>query len=242
MEWGTQHWKMKEPNPVPQVPKWLCMVELMQLMPPLRGELPLPSPGIHMMDICVQCSAIWSWLSMLLQYWQDHITTPLYGGRVRKASKLADTLMRDINPLMPHWVRFGWDYVTNHVTTWLDVHEKFVEEHFQEWEAQKMCPYELGALEHSTEDAYCRHLAKRQAESNATDSHKEAKKLPPECQVAQNLQKQQATPARDDVCLAGTENSFLYQDWQLRKSTKPSKEDKVCSYKVPKDEKEEKLM
>ena len=53
MERGTQHWKMKEPNPVLPVPKWFCMVELMQSTMPLRGELPLPSPGIHMTDIRV---------------------------------------------------------------------------------------------------------------------------------------------------------------------------------------------
>ena len=88
VEWGIQHWKIKEPNPVPPVPKWLCTVELMQSMTPLRGELPLPSPGIHMTDICVQSPAIWSWMAILLQCWQDHITAPLYGGRVRKPARL----------------------------------------------------------------------------------------------------------------------------------------------------------
>ena len=53
IEWGTQHWKMKEPNPVPPVPKWLCTIEAMQMTTPLRGELPLSSPGMHMTDICV---------------------------------------------------------------------------------------------------------------------------------------------------------------------------------------------
>ena len=132
IEWGTQHWKMKEPNPVLPVPKWLWTIETMQTMTPLRGELPLPSPSMHMMDIHVWSPAIWSWMAMLLQYWQDHFSAALYGRRVRKASQLADILMRDINPWMSTCVRFGWDYVANNASTWLDVHEQFVEEHFQE--------------------------------------------------------------------------------------------------------------
>ena len=100
----------------------------------------------------------------------------------------------------------------------------------------------MGTLEHATEDAYCRRLDKRQAESNATNSHKEeAKKLPQECQAAWNLQKQQATPAREDLCPASTESSFLYPHWQVRESTKLPKADKACPYKAPKDEKEERI-
>ena len=230
---------MKEPHPVPPVPKWLCMTELMQTTTPLRRELPLPSPSVHMMDICVQSPAIWSWMATLLQYWQDHISAPLYGRRVRKASKLADTLMRDINPWMPHKVRFGWDYVIDNAATLLDICEQFVEEHFQEWEAQKRHAYELGTLEHTTEFTYHKRLTKRQAESDAADScEEEAKKLPQECQAVQELRKQQAMRARDDVCPAGTESSFLYPHWELRKSTKLPKVDKLHPYKVPKDERE----
>ena len=158
-------------------------------------------------------------MAVLLQYWQDHISVPLYGSSVRKASKLADTLMRDINPWKSHKVKFGWDYITNHATTWLDVCEQFVKEHFQEWEVQKTCPYELGPLENSTEFAYQRLLAQRQAESDATDSCKEeAKKLPLEHQVAWDMRRWQATPAKENVCLAGTESS-LYTNWHLRQNT-----------------------
>ena len=134
IEWGTQHWKMEEPFPVPPVPKWLCTPQLMQSMMPLRGELPLPLPGVHMTDILVRSPAVWSWMAMLLQYWQDHISTPLYSSWVREASELARVLIRDINPWLPHKVRFSWDYVTNHATLWLDIWDQFVKEHFQEWE------------------------------------------------------------------------------------------------------------
>ena len=38
IEWGTQHWKLQEPFPVPLVPRWLCMPEFMQTMMPIRGN------------------------------------------------------------------------------------------------------------------------------------------------------------------------------------------------------------
>ena len=131
IEWGMQHWKMEEPFPGPPITKWLCMPELTQTTTPLRGELLLPSPAIHLRDI----HALWSWMAMLLQYWQDHISMPLYGGRVRKVSELNKILMRDINPWLPHHSKFSWDYIADHCTLWLDVWEQFIEEHFREWEA-----------------------------------------------------------------------------------------------------------
>ena len=45
IEWGTQHWKLQESFPVPLVLRWLHMLELIQTMMPLRGELPLIPPG-----------------------------------------------------------------------------------------------------------------------------------------------------------------------------------------------------
>ena len=80
IEWGTQHWKLQEPFPVPLVPRWLRMPEFMQTTTPLRGELPLIPTGTHFEDIHVHCLAVWSWMAVLLQYWQDHMTRHLYGG------------------------------------------------------------------------------------------------------------------------------------------------------------------
>ena len=38
VEWGTQHWKLEEPFPVPLVPKWLRTLEFTQTtMPNKRG-------------------------------------------------------------------------------------------------------------------------------------------------------------------------------------------------------------
>ena len=108
VEWGTQHWKLQEPFPVPLVPKWLSTPEFMQTMMPLRKELLLMPTGGHFEDIRVRCPAIWSWMAVLLQYWQDHMTRHLYGGRFHQISDLAATLIRDINPWLPHKSRYGW--------------------------------------------------------------------------------------------------------------------------------------
>ena len=80
IEWGTQHWKLQETFPVPVIPRWLQMPEFTQTMTPLRGELPLMPTGGHFEDICVRCPAMWSWMAVLLQYWQDHMTPHLYRG------------------------------------------------------------------------------------------------------------------------------------------------------------------
>ena len=80
IEWGTQHWKLQETFPVPVIPRWLRTPEFTQTTTPLRGELPLMPMGGHFKDIHVRCPAMWSWMTILLQYWQDHMTPHLYGG------------------------------------------------------------------------------------------------------------------------------------------------------------------
>ena len=102
VEWGTQHWKLQESFPVPVVPKWLCMLEFVQTTMPVWGELPLVPLCTHYEDIRVRCPAMWAWMAVLLQFWQDHMTRHLYGGRFRQVSNLANTLIWDINMWMPH--------------------------------------------------------------------------------------------------------------------------------------------
>ena len=108
-EWGTQHWKLQESFPVPPVPRWLRTPELIQTTMPLRGELPLIPPGAHLEDIHIRSPALWAWMAVLLQYWQDHMTRHLYGGRFWQASELAGTCIRNINPWLPHRACFGWN-------------------------------------------------------------------------------------------------------------------------------------
>ena len=79
VEWGTQHWKLQETFPVPVFPRWLRTPEFTQTTTLLRGELPLMPMGGHFEDIRMRCLAMWSWMAILLQCWQDHMTPHLYG-------------------------------------------------------------------------------------------------------------------------------------------------------------------
>ena len=90
---------------------------------------------------------VWAWMAVLLQFWQDHMTRHLYGGSFHQASKLANTLIRDINVWMPHSMRFGWNYVATHTSMWLDIRDQFAEEHLEELEAQKFRAATLNDLE-----------------------------------------------------------------------------------------------
>ena len=102
IEWGTQHWKLHGSFPVPLLPKWLHTLEYVQMTMSMQGELLLVPPGTHYKDIRVRCPAVWAWMAVLLQFWQDHMTRHLYGGHFRQVSELANTLIWDINVWMPH--------------------------------------------------------------------------------------------------------------------------------------------
>ena len=134
IEWGTQHWKLQETFLVPVIPKW---GEFTQTTTPLRGELPLMPTGGHFEDIRVCCPAMWSWMAVLLQYWQDHMTPHLYGGRFRCISDQAATVIQDINLWLPHQARFSWGYVAMNTTLWIDQQDHFSLEHLEEWAEQK---------------------------------------------------------------------------------------------------------
>ena len=103
IEWGTQHWSLQELFPVPVVPKWLLMIEYIQTTTPVHGKMLLVPAGTHYEDIRIRCPAVWSWMAVLLQFWQDHMTAHLYGGCFRPMSNLAHTIIRDINLWMPHY-------------------------------------------------------------------------------------------------------------------------------------------
>ena len=88
IEWGTQHWKLQESFLVPHMPRWLQMPELMQTTMPLRGELPLIPSGTHLEDIRIHSPALWAWMAILLQFWQDHMTGHLYGGHFWQSQRI----------------------------------------------------------------------------------------------------------------------------------------------------------
>ena len=148
IKWGTQHWKLQESFPVPYLPRWLRILELMQTTMPLRGELPLIPSGTHLEDIRIHSPATWVWIAVLLQYWQDHMSRQLYRGHFQQASDLAKTLIRDINPWLPHSVHFGWNYVAADTTLWLDMQDQFTDKHDAEWEGQKLLTRSLIGCRH----------------------------------------------------------------------------------------------
>ena len=181
IEWGTQHWKLQETFPVPVIPRWLRTPEFTQTTTPLRGELPLMPTGGHIEDIRVRCLAMWPWMAVLLQYWQDHMTPYLYGGRFCRISDLVATVIWDINPWLPHQVRFGWGYVAMNATLWIDLRDHFAMEHQEEWTEQKEQECTLNDLERDTEVVYRAHIIRRQEDKLITDSKEAAaKNLPPE--------------------------------------------------------------
>ena len=150
---------------MPPVPRWLRTPELIQTMMPLRGELPLIPSGAHLEDICIRTPALWAWIAVLLQYWQDHMSRQLYRGHFRQASDLENTLICDINPWLPHRVRFGWNYMATYTTLWLDMRDQFADEYHMEWKGQKLLMRSLNDLECNTEVVYREHLMKRENES-----------------------------------------------------------------------------
>ena len=235
VEWGTQPWKLQEPFPVPLVPKWLCTLEFMQTMTPLRGELPLMPTGSHFKDIRVRCPAIWSWMAVLLQYWQDHMTPHLYGGQFREISDLTTTLIQDINLWLPHKSRFGWDYVALNATLWIDRREQFGQEHLEEWEAQRAQTCTLNDLEHNTEVIYRARIMKRQEDKAIADSKEAAaKELPPERQAAHAERQVSVMPRREDVSLTST-GATLYPNWSVKQKSKPMGPDMARPYWTPRE-------
>ena len=208
--WGTQHWKLQETFPVPVIPRWLRMPEFTQTTTPLRGELPLMPTGGHFEDIRVHCPAMWSWMAILLQYWQDHMTPYLYGGRFRRISNLAATVIRNINPWLPHQERFGWGYVAMNATLWIDQQDHFAMEHQEEWAEQKEQECALNDLERDTEVVYRARIIRRQEDKLLTDSKEAAAKdLPPE-RWAACAERQAGTMPRKDGVSSTSMSTTLY--------------------------------
>ena len=127
---------------------------MIQTTMPLRGELPLIPLGTHLEDIHICSPALWAWMAVLLQYWQDHMTRHLFGGCFCQASDLASTLIHDINPWLPHRARFGGSVVAAQAMLWLDMQDQFAEDHLMEWEAQKSLTCHINDLKRDTEVIY----------------------------------------------------------------------------------------
>ena len=236
IEWGTQHWKLQEAFPVPVIPRWLRTPEFTQTTTPLRGELPLMPTGGHFEDIRVRCPAMWSWMTVLLQYWQDHMTPHLYGGRFRRISDLAATVIRDINPWLPHQARFGWGYVAMNATLWIDQRDHFSVEHLEEWAEQKEQECALNDLERDTEVVYRARIIRMQEDKILADSKEAAAKdLPPERRAARVERQAGATPRKDGMSSTSM-SATLYPDWVLSRAGKRTSPDTPQPYRMPRED------
>ena len=236
VEWGTQHLKLQETFPVPVIPRWLRTPEFTQTTTPLRGELPLMPTGGHFEDIPVRCLAMWSWMAVLLQYWQDHMTPHLYGGRFRCISDLVATIIRDINPWLPHQVRFGWGHVAMNATLWIDQRDHFAMEHLEEWAEQKEQECALNDLERDTEMVYRARIIRQQDNKLLTDSKEAAvKDLPPEQRAARAEKQAGATPRKDGMSSTSM-SATLYPDWVLSWAGKHTSPDTPQLYQTPRED------
>ena len=176
IEWGTQHWSLEELFPVPAVPKWLRTIEYVQTTTPVRGEMLLALAGTHYEDIRICCPVVWTWMAVLLQFWQDHMSAHLFGRRFRPMSDLARTIIRDINVWLPHNTRFGWKNVARQAVLWLDIRDQFSDKHLDEWETQKYHTAGLNDLERETEVVHRDWVISHQHAKERTDSKEAAAK------------------------------------------------------------------
>ena len=163
------------------------------------------------------------------------MTPYLYGGRFHRISNLAATVIRDINPWLPHQAHFSWGYVAMNATLWIDLRDHFAMEHHEEWTEQKEQECALNDLERDTEVVYRARIIRRQEDKLIADSKEAAaKNLPPERRVAHTERQAGATPRKDDVSSTSM-SATLYPDWVLSRAGKRSSPDTPKPYRTPRE-------
>ena len=195
----------------------------------------MPTGG-HFEDIRMRCLAMWSWMAILLQYWQDHMTPHLYGGRFSRISNLAATLIRDINPWLPHQACFSWGYVAMNATLWIYQWDHFSMEHLEEWAEQKEQDCALNDLERDKEVVYRAHIIRRQEDKVLTDSKETAAKdLPPERWAARAERQASAMPRKDGMSSTSM-GATLYPNWVLSRAGKRTSPNTPQPYRMPRED------
>ena len=174
-------------------------------------------------------------MAVLLQYWQDHMTPHLYGGRFCRISDLAATVIWDINPWLLHQVCFGWEYVAMNATLWIDQRDHFAMEHQEEWAEQMEQECTLNDLERDTEVVYSAHLIRRQEDKLLADSKEAAAKdLLPERRTARAERQASVTPRKDGMSSTSM-STTLYPDWVLSQAGKRTSPDTPQLYWTPRE-------
>ena len=163
------------------------------------------------------------------------MTPHLYGGRFCLTSDLAATLIRDINPWLPHKVHFCWGYVAMNATLWIDQRNHFSLEHPEVWADQKEEDCALNDLERDTEVVYRASIIKMQEDKLIADKKEaDTKELPPERQAAHAERQASATPRRDDVSSTSA-STTLYPNWILSRAGKRTSPDAPQPYRTPRE-------
>ena len=163
------------------------------------------------------------------------MTPYLYGGQLHRISNLAATVIRDINPWLPHQVHFGWGYVAMNATLWIDQWDHFAMEHQEEWTEQKEQECALNDLERDTEVVYRARIIRRQEDKLIADSKEAATKdLPPE-QRAARAERQAGTTPRKDGVSSMSMSTTLYPDWVLSRAGKRPSPDTPQLYRMPRE-------
>ena len=163
------------------------------------------------------------------------MTPYLYGGQFCRISDLAATVIRDINPWLPHQVHFGWGYVAMNATLWIDRWDHFAMEHQDKWTKQKEQECVLNDLERDMEVVYRARIIRRQEDKLIADSKEAATKdLPPERRAAR-AERQAATMPRKDSVSSTSMSTTLYPDWVLSRAGKRSSPDTPQPYRTPRE-------
>ena len=164
------------------------------------------------------------------------MTPHLYRGRFHRISDLAATVIRDINPWLPHQVHFGWGYVAMNATLWIDQRDHFSMGHLEEWAEQKELECALNDLERDTEVVYRARIIRMQEDKILADSKEAAAKdLPPE-QRAARTERQAGTMPRKDSMSSTSMSATLYPDWVLSRAGKRTSPDMPQPYRTPRED------
>ena len=120
-DWGQRYLDKGLKYPIPTIPPYLFtpLPESRQsgAQVPVKPSQ-LGGPGG---DVCHRCRESWKWLVTVLQFWMDEATVtdgPVYGGRVRPASALAEYVMDTVNPGLEPGSKVSWEDVITR-TPWM---------------------------------------------------------------------------------------------------------------------------
>ena len=161
------------------------------------------------------------------------MTPHLYGGQFHHISDPVATVIRDINPWLPHQVRFSWGYVAMNAMLWIDQRNHFSLEHLEEWAEQKEQECALNDLERDMEVVYRARIIRMQEDKALADSKEAAAKDLPPKQWAARAERQAGAMPRKDGVSSTSMSATLNPDWVLSQAGKRTSPDMPQPYRTP---------